>query len=135
MSKTKHTPGPWHVREADGDPEVEDRIWAEGDGTFATPERHVAVIRCGLRESAANARLIAAAPELLEACRRARRVFAECAEDTAGTQSERDFKHLYYLMNAAIAKAIGDRPDTTDAQSAVLVANKEESSTAKQEGE
>ena len=70
MSETRHTPGPWAVVD-------ELDIISSGqspiDGTFVVG---VDVATCGTsivefyEIAKANARLIAAAPELLEACRR-----------------------------------------------------------------
>jgi len=65
MTETKHTPGPWVWNEIAPD----DREWgaceiwpvSNGDPDYAP----VATMVCGV----ANARLIAAAPELLEAAR------------------------------------------------------------------
>lgn len=70
MSKTKHTPAPWHV----GTPECrsEDAVFGPVDGV---PGVDVGVIaQCGAvarphAENFANARLIAAAPALLAACK------------------------------------------------------------------
>ena len=66
-NKTKHTPGPWKTTRF-------------GEHTFVTAENHMGLAEsiCQITddpedlssaESAANARLIAAAPELLEACK------------------------------------------------------------------
>ena len=63
MSSSKHTPGPWdYVAYAnrDSDAPVEYRVRAKG-------LRWVALTASGDSEDEANARLIAAAPELLEA--------------------------------------------------------------------
>jgi len=56
-------------------------------------------------EAKANARLIAAAPDLLEALKDARREFDECCADTAGTPSEQHFAVLLAKCDAVIAKA------------------------------
>jgi hypothetical protein len=72
--KTKHTPGPWNVFElpeddyegggmAVGKPEFLGRKAPDGKA-----EIHVCLM-AGHPEDKANARLIAAAPSLLEACR------------------------------------------------------------------
>ncbi len=60
---SKHTPGPWRVHGSEGDLDERRIIKAHNDSSYST----VAVIRAygGLCE--ANARLIAAAPELLSA--------------------------------------------------------------------
>ena len=64
--KTKHTPGPWNVKDSDTVVGPAGNVVAECCGysdKATTPEQQAQ----GGRES--NARLIAAAPELLEACR------------------------------------------------------------------
>lgn len=53
---TKHTPGPWHLSAA------KDCIWHQDHGRICTPPNHAQVWNWE-----PNARLIAAAPELLEA--------------------------------------------------------------------
>ena len=61
----KHTPGPWHVQGDHG------KLWIEtsgNDDTIAEVHRRAAkgsVYSC--KEASANAKLIAAAPDLLEA--------------------------------------------------------------------
>jgi hypothetical protein len=70
MPRTQHTPGPWHVGEADGS------LWVSGHDTNANVLCEIVGRDEGLRpgttdltpEDCANARLIAAAPELLAAC-------------------------------------------------------------------
>jgi hypothetical protein len=68
MSETKHTPGPWRV----------DETWPEETNTIrvkrnvlcvkAEPQRTIALCGHGSQDEAvANARLIAAAPELISA--------------------------------------------------------------------
>lgn len=64
MGETKHTPGPWHVGDLDKNYQ---RIVCGEHIEIATCWHHcVGSIE---REMEANARLIAAAPDLLEACR------------------------------------------------------------------
>ena len=59
MEKTKHTPGPWTIRDNQD-------VMADEEG------RLIAQCHAGYREErGANARLIAAAPDLLAACQRA----------------------------------------------------------------
>ena len=94
-----HTPGPWAVTDAavvrriDGEiaiPVADVRIpWAVGQ----TPHK-------ALREQTANARLIAAVPELLEALERVADYLDRCVcAQIAGAEAEADAVH------AAIAKA------------------------------
>lgn len=61
MSESKHTPGPWEARTflVLGGADLRDRICHVGTSTSLGPSRS--------QESEANARLIAAAPELFEA--------------------------------------------------------------------
>ena len=68
---TKHTPGPWMI-----DPKYLSEIQTADDKTICSAwHQHAAgqeivvtgVLECSLEESAANAKLIAAAPDLLEA--------------------------------------------------------------------
>jgi hypothetical protein len=63
MSKAKHTPGPWKVTAGyvANDTEVIVNYWKPAETMFTVTERDVA-------ESRANANLIAAAPDLLDAC-------------------------------------------------------------------
>ena len=65
-----HTPRPWRLEPEHADDQgnfIEAMIWYDGDGSDANPKRHIATIRCGLRETDANGYLIAAAPDLLAA--------------------------------------------------------------------
>lgn len=97
MSAAKHTPGPWSTDEADHDAPYQDITICGG--------RHRRICSVWIddapvhdynAEQKANARLIAAAPELLEALRKAK---------TASLPTEvRD------VVNAAIAKATGGTP-------------------------
>ena len=73
MGQTKHTPGPWHMHEehggASGGHEIHTNFDIGGDKghyVVATIKIHSTV---DLETSRANARLITAAPELLEACK------------------------------------------------------------------
>ena len=104
MSAAKFTPGPWvqhpsfpWIIKQDQRPiaDAEDGVTVcnttahEGSGFFPTPE-----------EGRANARLIAAAPELLEALQWA--LDAMAARNPVWTEGER-----YAAARAAIAKATG----------------------------
>ena len=61
MSEAKHSPGPWRL--------------IHGRDIYAADDEYIADVRYGVRttrtveQNAANARLIAAAPELLAACK------------------------------------------------------------------
>ena len=92
----KHTPGPWKTVSVYADTEV--RTDSEALVAVVTP------VRC---ESAENARLIAAAPDLLEALRGAVVLFACHAKDcTAMNWLDR--------AEAALTKAGGELFNTAD---------------------
>lgn len=107
MSETKHTPGPWYI-----DPDKPTMVL---DGPLKTAGEIVA--QCGasaklgiamhisIASSQANARLIAAAPELLEALKEARRwMYGIPAENGATCETKSE---MVDMMDAAIAKAEG----------------------------
>lgn len=115
--ETKHTPGPWEAQEI----APEDPQWGACEIWPANGDRPVAPMVCGVD----NARLIAAAPELLEACQ----TFAEwLRREDAGFPAETRFNtpdgeakwREWYAENlrvcalaqdqarAAIAKATGE---------------------------
>ncbi len=56
-------------------------------------------------EANANARLIAAAPDLLDACRAAADALAYCVEPATGCDDERHIADALASLEAAIAKA------------------------------
>ena len=87
--QTKHTPAPWIINGS--------AIEANPVGALATCIAHV---YNESDEHAANARLLAAAPELLEACKRAQTAFAF---DQGGKARRETMAQL----KAAIAKAEG----------------------------
>lgn len=90
MSQAKHTPGPWRVGPVD-DTRVEDASGnevAQIDGDYNQPDTWPVM--------EANARLIAAAPDLLEA--------AMAAESTGLLEHG----GIAAMLRAAIAKATGD---------------------------
>lgn len=84
---TKHTPGPWHLSAA------KDCIWHQDHGRICTPPNHAQVWNWEQ-----NARLIAAAPDLLEA-------LANIINESA--MSDRIESDYYAAALAAIAKATG----------------------------
>lgn len=92
MSESKHTPGPWFVHVPRTLPEVIARKGA------------VTICKCrngSLNDGLANARLIAAAPELYEALRKIDRINGS----TGGPEAMvREFKHI---ARAALARAEG----------------------------
>jgi hypothetical protein len=88
-TESKHTPGPWHCKTV-----PIGRIWIQDSTTYAVA--HVAKSR---KESEANAHLIAAAPELLEAC--------EMARDVISGAAQPDEHEALAILDALIAKAKG----------------------------
>lgn len=101
---TKHTPGPWAT--AGG-----------STGRYRTPTIEVRALTGGgvsqciatvtsIAVGQANARLIAAAPELLEALRAARDYLSCIPESAAGGDDEA--ARLARLASSAIRKATGD---------------------------
>ncbi len=109
-----HTPGPWHLGRPDRDGEdahmcevMTKYTTASGAGTLPcydiicrtwSPHQLVASVRLTRSECQANARLIAAAPELLEALKLARSIIGH-PEDAHSK-----------LISAAISKAEGVKP-------------------------
>lgn len=105
---SKHTPGPWSKGKCYGHTRVEivgdagNRMVASVVDTKSAYNRATdknELVQC--EEGEANARLIAAAPELLEALIRARRCIAWACEQRS------EFHIEYGLADAAIAKATG----------------------------
>ncbi len=98
-----HTPGPWVVSDlyADDEGQPELAISAKVDGK----DCHPAVVCLQFPKmqgmQMANARLIAAAPDLLAACRRAVCGLAYASIDHSVYQDD------YEFVSAAIAKATG----------------------------
>ena len=110
MTQTAHTPGPWRStwRNLDNVKDWRSRI------PYAIeylPENYNAVLPiadvCDQPNAEENARLIAAAPDLLAACKKA---FDELVEnlDEIGIDHESDDTAI--MLRAAIAKATGSAP-------------------------
>jgi hypothetical protein len=95
MSNTKHTPGPWTaIITTDGTHEV-----TTSDGIYPqTVARMYSTGKLMQSQAPANARLIAAAPELLEALSRVSE-FLEANYSTA------DMPDILPVVRAALAKA------------------------------
>jgi hypothetical protein len=107
----KHTPGPWDiVQDAPLNPRARFNIGSRGPGGLATyvctikTEKHLALD--GNEE--ANARLIAAAPDLLEALRG---LLRETRAKNPSPKVGKDFSLLVHIEGArkAIAKAEGEQ--------------------------
>ncbi len=95
----KHTPGPWRVAPPSDYPQ-DPRLHVD-----ASTRGYVAL--CGVRddlEAQANAHLIAAAPELLEACRFAADVLADLTTEAFRTGADKPIRDV---LAAVIAKAEG----------------------------
>ena len=95
---TEHTPGPWTANQFGNQGEWDiHRSTPTLDGGYFVRVEPLHITREALDEAAANARLIAAAPDLLEACKAAVIAFriVELGEDTD------------VMCQAAIAKAEG----------------------------
>lgn len=86
MKWFKGTPGPWRVSEKRGDL-IDIRHNSNGIGAISLNLAHVVARQSWLKEAEANAKLIAAAPELLEALQfiinDCSRMIPKCAEDKA----------------------------------------------------
>ena len=113
----KHTPGPWHIgREQDhsADRWKHNTEWSKIRGTDNGLIAKIESIHPkGKRQSkdfdveAANARLIAAAPELLTACEYALEVIRENIETNSGVISEQ-ISDCCDTLETAIQKAKGE---------------------------
>ena len=106
MSETKHTPGPWRIVG-----EMGDSPFISGTMPDGVPDHICQIIETPDAEDYANARLIAAAPDLLAALIEARSLL-----ETAGRYFPKSIKNgdRYSLLNVlansvnpAIAKAEG----------------------------
>ena len=94
---SKHTKGKWEVSEKNG----LQVITRDGE-TIAYTETCT-----GLEKDEANAQLISAAPELLEACKKALSIIEYLGEEHNTTAGEEEEK----LLKQAIAKAEGEQND------------------------
>lgn len=110
-----HTPGPWT---ADEHADSEDRGYLADDdsGHFnirsAGPLAWVIAVTIGdvavpKRDEKANARLIAAAPDLLEACDEALNVLIGCCVPAGGADDRKHILDAKAQLRAALAKARG----------------------------
>ena len=101
MTNRKHTPGPWRVELHNKGTE---RGIESGPNWIATVHRLLGDPDDITAELNANAALVAAAPELLEACKYIAEAFQEAG--TKKLKLGRDGDHFKALMSA-IAKAEG----------------------------
>lgn len=108
MSEGKHTPGPWRVSTCNGNHVLKDNDNHKSKFHGTT----IMVANCDYQQTSvggskqANARLIAAAPELLEA---ARAVLA-WIEDHQDEQWRHDHEASAEMLRAALAKAEKGQP-------------------------
>lgn len=113
MSEEKHTPGPWHLTKDHSVPEA---------GLFlsrrvADAHGHIIAHPCGTHEAPgdlpfeANAHLIAAAPELLEACKAAHAVAENAVRNL--TEYDKD-PGLGTRQEAFMLRVLGDRLKALD---------------------
>lgn len=99
-TRPAHTRGPWHARGADGYAHV-------GGGN---PVFKIADVSCGRPERAedrANARLIAAAPDLYDAAENALDTLLSCCVAGDGVDDREAMLEAQQMLRAAIAKATG----------------------------
>lgn len=105
MSETKHTPGPWYWCDGEGDDDLPYLTSQTGIiCEFGNCREYYP--QCGDIPNKSDRRLIAAAPELLEALELLIANVHSCA-CTFPTKEERD---AWGKAAAAIAKAKGDQP-------------------------
>jgi hypothetical protein len=114
-NETKHTPGPWKIK----GPSIECLPHTDGgDYAILSDELIIAEtferVAAGKAEPAlANARLIAAAPELLEACEKLLKRAVLGLEQSASHDGLTNCKAIGRAIGA-IAKAKGGKDDSND---------------------
>ena len=99
---SKHTPGPWQTDQAEHDAPYQDIRIHAGKGSICSVWIDDAPLHDYNAEQRANARLIAAAPELLEALRTA-------VDHLEGMPDQEDVAACVVKARAAIAKATGEQ--------------------------
>ena len=102
MKASKHTPAPWRYEKTNGSPTTGQHMIAG-----ATPGYLAEVRDCGSGDVEANAILIAAAPDLLEAALKFREYVGLYREEK-GTSAMYAYTEFCRMMDAAIAKATGE---------------------------
>lgn len=110
-TQAKHTPGPWHVGTGNGEGSIfadAGRMRLESGGTTLYPICKINGSWAGREdETAANARLIAAAPDLLDRLA----YIADMAEfsiDDANLDLADKLNEIVRIARAAIARATGE---------------------------
>jgi hypothetical protein len=100
MRDTHHTPGPWTWEETDYGSEI---VGATGDLVVSLLD-HQGLTYSAPEAYEANARLLAAAPALLAACRVAERIVRRLPEDTPHRQA------LLAVLAEALARVQRQEP-------------------------
>lgn len=106
----KHTPGPWQLKVAEFGGPHEVSFAPKSYGRIAsvfTPGFQNLPEAPTTQECEANARLIAAAPDLLAACEMLAEAY-QSGEDNAGSMEWSDVDLAWEYATAAIAKALGE---------------------------
>lgn len=101
---TKHTPGPWEISDECSISDYR-RIRAVNDGQYVCVCDSAIV--CAAQKNKANARLIAAAPELLEACINVRAFMGDKPSDDRDSTYDNGVRALIDQLESAISKAQG----------------------------
>ena len=102
--KTAHTPGPWWVT-----PAQHGTVYVEARAQESRMLQEVAAIgpkEGGSEQRDADARLIAAAPELLDAAKRSAAALLSAGVES-NANSDNPLESLLHMTLAAIAKATG----------------------------
>ncbi len=98
---TKHTPGPWNSASLDQDSDHMEVFAGISDGDQVAVVKGYGLASGKHYEAIANARLIAAAPDLLEALEE----IVEGAIKHQGSSDTRVTAYAMHMVRAAIAKA------------------------------
>lgn len=106
MKEFKGTPGPWRVSEKRGDL-IDIRHNSNGIGAISLNLAHVVARQSWLKEAEANAKLIAAAPELLEALQYLINDYDGFRERTGRTDDPQN--KMILNAKSAIKKALGEK--------------------------
>ena len=102
MSQPKHTLSPWHVLDH---PNKEFFVYGPDGNLVANCDGW---INHTLADKQANARLIAAAPELLEACKEAKLILCQYIDAFEHKSDKNRFQEKINLLYEAIKKATID---------------------------
>ena len=101
MSKLKHTPGPWEI-EGTFVYSLQDCEWLGNPSKENRFDLNIQGFKCPQEEKEANARLVAAAPEMLEALINVKKY--GCSGYIDGSKSDIEF---WFKIDMAIKKATG----------------------------